>query len=81
MEMMKNRIIIGILIICLLMISGCTVQNPPINEKQSIDEPIDESLSLSTTWMACEKDSDCIETQPDCCGCSGGGMQIAINKE
>ncbi|MCK5177649.1 MAG: hypothetical protein KAQ92_08035 [Candidatus Aenigmarchaeota archaeon] len=76
MEIIKNKIIIVILIFCLLMISGCTVQNPLIDEKQ-----IDEPLSLSTAWISCEKDLDCIETQPDCCGSGGGGEQIAINKE
>lgn len=29
--------------------------------------------------MACEIDSDCIETQADCCNCSRGGIQVGIN--
>ncbi len=42
---------------------------------------INKSLILLDAWKICEKNSDCVETQPDCCGCSGGGIQIAINKE
>ncbi len=45
------------------------------------EKTTDKSLVLPTAWTACEENSDCIETQPDCCGCSGGGTQIAINKE
>ena len=29
----------------------------------------------------CEQDSDCVETQADCCSCNSGGEQIGINKK
>ena len=29
----------------------------------------------------CDQDSDCVETQADCCSCSSGGKQIGINKK
>lgn len=39
------------------------------------------TLQLSSAWQVCETDSDCVETQPDCCGCSNGGTQVGINKK
>ena len=39
-------------------------------------EPIEE-----IDWKNCNQDSDCVETQADCCGCNSGGEQIGINKE
>ena len=44
-------------------------------------EDANKSLIFSDAWRICEKNSDCVETQPDCCGCGGGGGQIAINKK
>ncbi|MCK5084683.1 MAG: hypothetical protein KAQ64_03445 [Candidatus Pacebacteria bacterium] len=32
-------------------------------------------------WRNCEQDSDCVETQADCCSCRNGGKQIGINKK
>ncbi len=32
-------------------------------------------------WRDCEQDSDCVETQADCCSCSNGGKQTGINKK
>ena len=39
--------------------------------------PVDQE----TEWRNCEQDSDCVETQADCCNCNSGGKQIGINKK
>jgi len=33
------------------------------------------------TRKNCNQDSDCVETQADCCNCNSGGEQIGINKK
>ncbi|MCK5466013.1 hypothetical protein KAI56_00750 [Candidatus Parcubacteria bacterium] len=44
------------------------------NNKNVTKEPLNE-------WRICNQDSDCMETQADCCGCSNGGEQIGINRK
>ena len=39
-------------------------------------EPMEEA-----NWRNCNENSDCVETQADCCGCGNGGEQIGINKK
>ncbi|MCK5084359.1 MAG: hypothetical protein KAQ64_01780 [Candidatus Pacebacteria bacterium] len=39
-------------------------------------EPVEE-----INWRNCDQDSDCVETQADCCNCRSGGKQIGINKK
>ena len=39
-------------------------------------EPMEE-----INWGNCNQDSDCVETQADCCNCNNGGEQIGINKK
>ena len=46
----------------------------PSNNKNIVKELPDE-------WKVCSQDSDCIETQTDCCNCGNGGEQIGINKK
>lgn len=29
---------------------------------------------------ACRSDADCVKTQLDCCGCTAGGVAVAVNK-
>jgi hypothetical protein len=36
-------------------------------------------LIFHTAWKNCQDDSDCTETQKDCCSCDSGGEQISIN--
>jgi hypothetical protein len=42
----------------------------------ALDKPVIKSI-----WKNCTNDSDCVETQKDCCGCHAGGEQTAINSE
>lgn len=37
------------------------------------------SATLIDSWQYCTTDSDCIETQKDCCDCGSGGTQTALN--
>ena len=30
---------------------------------------------------ACRSDADCVKTQLDCCGCTAGGVAVAVNKQ
>jgi hypothetical protein len=36
-------------------------------------------LVFHTAWKNCLNDSDCVETQKDCCLCNSGGEKISIN--
>ena len=65
------------LVIGIILIGVWWIYSSYDEEKQQEDK----SLIIPIEWKICEENSDCIETQPDCCGCTGGGRQIAINKK
>ena len=44
--------------------------------KQNYPQFID--IKLSDKWRTCRRDSDCIETQMDCCFYNSEGIQTAI---
>ncbi|HEV8321203.1 MAG TPA: hypothetical protein VG389_06270 [Myxococcota bacterium] len=29
-------------------------------------------------WLACAADADCVRAPADCCGCAGGGRDVAL---
>jgi len=41
----------------------------------------DKTLSLLDEWKVCVQDTDCAETQANCCNCGHGGVQTGINKQ
>lgn len=40
-----------------------------------------QEIIIPIRWQTCLSDSDCVETQKDCCRCSTGGEQSAINNQ
>ncbi len=45
-------------------------------------EPVEnKNPVLSEEWKSCVQDSDCVETQADCCECNNGGAQTAVNAQ
>ena len=59
-----------ILFLFILFISACHISN----KASSTTSP------HSQYQTTCQKDSDCVLVDKDCCGCSAGGESIAINK-
>jgi len=51
-----------------------------INNIPDIMTELENKIILRNAWLKCKKDSDCIETQKDCCQCHKGGTQVAINR-
>lgn len=68
---------------------GCLhVYTPPkhtfqciLNQCTTIYEETTNTSLFNLTIFDCEVDSDCTVVDSGCCGCTGGGGQISINKE
>ena len=68
--MKSQNFLFYISLLLILFISACHLSN-----KASSTTP--PPFRYQTT---CQKDSDCVLVDKDCCGCSAGGESIAINK-
>jgi len=68
MKTMKYCYTLIAMIILLITITACSRQ-----QLQKMDE--------KDTLRACNKDNDCTMVSVGCCGCSGGGGRMAINKQ
>lgn len=68
--MKKKKLPYDILATCVLVIVGVGLfiyLNKPTNITDSI--------------YKCNKDNDCVSVKSDCCGCTAGGSNTAINKD
>lgn len=72
---MKRSLFAVIGIIVLLVIYSLYTFTRYIPADEYPDNPI-----IHPEWKECDIDSDCAETQYQCCACENGGVQSAINE-
>ncbi len=70
----KSYLIIGIVAVLLIAGLAFAYYGLGIFDK-------DKTLSLLDEWKVCVQDTDCAETQANCCNCGHGGVQTGINKQ
>ena len=80
--MLKNKkIIIGTILIVTAILTIAGIIFVKLTYRIDDDNIFNPKSVIPLEWRSCEKNTDCIETSPTCCDCSGGGEETAINKQ
>jgi len=60
-------------------VSGCSFEIP-FETSEECQKACEKGIG-ETDLYSCEKDSDCVSVNADCCGCNAGGAETSINKK
>ena len=81
--MKYKLVLLSLILIGIILVSGCAEQVLIEPEEERIDIENEEVVIdiPEKKLYYCEKNEDCIKITRMCCGCNNGGSEISINKE